>query len=266
MPKADFSKYDYVIFVDASGDDGTQFENGSSLCFTTACFISEVKYIADNKKVLDKIKHISGRLPDDELKHSTLRRHRMYLTALNELLNLKGCAAVHNSFKKDLLGDDLFINPSAKLLSSFTHYLPLYAISKSKPLISGKILICIDRMKDIEMDTVKYLIEGDMKQYDLFPDDYEVIFTDSKAYGYELIQIADVMAGIWRIFFEESATKQEIIAFLSKCRYCWDSIKKSKRLYLCSNKSVKLSRSGLLNKPIKYTLPLIIKGNHKSRH
>jgi len=41
MPKIDICNFDYFMFVDASGDDGNKFDKDSSLCFTTACFITK---------------------------------------------------------------------------------------------------------------------------------------------------------------------------------------------------------------------------------
>lgn len=259
MAKINLTNYDYVIFVDASGDDGTQFENGSSLCFTTACFISSVDSLDSNKKVLDNMKRICGRLSKDELKHNTLRRHRMYLDALNELVNIKGSVAIHNSFKRDLVEDYLLKSPSEKRLSSFTHYFPLSVISKNETTINGNVLICIDRMKEIEMDTVKRLFESTLENNPFHLNNYEIIFRDSKAEGFELIQMADVMAGIWRNFFEETITNQDTITFINKCCFCWNSVTKHKLQNLCKIKRVKVYRNSLLNKPIKQTLPLVIK-------
>ena len=74
--KVDPSNYDYVMYVDASGDDGFKFEKDSSICYCAAALLVKQEDISHNLAILEQIKKIVGCKATDEVKYSKIRRHR----------------------------------------------------------------------------------------------------------------------------------------------------------------------------------------------
>jgi len=253
--------YNYVIFVDASGDDGIKFDKCSSLCFTTACFTSSVQDIEHNLRVLGSIKEITGRKKEDELKHSRMRRHRAYKTAIKELESLKGIVSIHNSFKQEIytkLSPVTEAMLDKKALTAFTHTFPIETILKIKELRENKILVCIDRMKQTEMNTIEQILNASKSHNAII----DITFKDSKDAGFELIQIADVFAGIFRCFFEESITNPDDITFFRTCAICRDSYKTSKLKRSCNVPKVFAARKKLFS-GVQTVYPLLLSVDKK---
>ena len=74
--KVDPNQFDYVMYVDASGDDGFAFERGATICYAAAAFLVKKEDIAHNLEILKQIKAIVGCNEKDEVKYSRIRRHR----------------------------------------------------------------------------------------------------------------------------------------------------------------------------------------------
>jgi len=212
--KVDFSNYDYIMFVDASGDDGMKFDKGSSLCFTVACFISSTSDIQTNLKTLNNIKRISDRNESNEIKFSALRRHKRYPDALRELDELKGSFSIYNVFKKSVSDEECLGDPKLKLITSIPHGFSISTLFRNDMFNDKRILICIDRMKDVGMEYLDTFLERTVPDTEDIYCSYDVIFRDSKAHNFELIQIADIAAGISRRFFEDTVTDNEFVSFI----------------------------------------------------
>jgi hypothetical protein len=244
--KINVNNFDYIVYVDASGDDGMKFEKCSSLCFTTACFISAVSDISQNTFILNKIKEMCGRKITDELKHSRLRRHRAYSGALKELENLKGMVAIHNSFKQEIVNNEN--------LTAFTHTFPIELILKLEEFSGKNILICIDRMKQTDMNVVEQILG--LKNHE---SNIKIIFRDSKDINFELIQIADILSGLFRCFFEDTITDADFKSFIKICSICYMSIKANKLKRSCDIIKYKAIRNRLMSK-VQNVRHLLIKG------
>ena len=247
------NKYDYIMFVDASGDDGMKFEKDSSLCFTTACFITDFKDISHNTDVLNRIKTISGRKTTDELKFSGFRRHPKYKEALKELITIKGNFSLHTAFKQKLTEDEHFSNPKSKKLSAFAHVFPITTIMESSMFEGKHVLICIDRMKELEMKTVELVLNYLAPTRRKMHCTYDIVFKDSKAVGFELIQMADLAAGLGRRFFEHTITDPSAISFIRICVQCLLAVKAKRLKHSCKTHGItQKTRKQLLNSDFKY--------------
>ena len=235
------------MFVDASGDDGYKFKEtsseGSSFSFVVSCFVTTPKELEHNKQVLLNMKHVLFVKPEQEIKSTALRRHRNADAAYSEMSNLKGFAYSLIADKK--LIQDAIPDSSKKFrtltiiaqkeLSGVTHTFPYISLCTSN-LISDadKILIVIDNMKKREMDSIKSILSNEhMGNYDL-------IFRDSKDKNFTLIQIADIMAGTIRNYYENCLPLGTHNRY---CRVCFSSLVKNKHspiIFKCKTKERKL--------------------------
>lgn len=268
-----FDNYDYIMFVDASGDDGFQFRenpgDGSSSTFVASCFVVRPEDINHNEDVLEQIKGVLNISPQNELKSTTLKRHRLANRAYALINDLKGQCFSMIAFKKDLVGKDKYKNycdVKAKELSGLTQAFPYYAINKLNYFSSSdRILIVMDCMKKSEMDVV----EKNLKEYQISPtvsENYDLIFRDSKDARYTLIQIADIFAGIIREYFEKNLQRNVLQRSCKICknkaRCATPKIKKALSSQKIENKYVVpllMHRSPTLNKIMLFgiiTLPL----------
>lgn len=220
-----FDNYDYIVFVDASGDDGFNFKerscDGSSFSFVSSCFVVKPEDIQHNTNVLQEMKAILNIAPEKELKSTTLKRHRFASQAYAKIDELIGQCFSMVAFKKDLLGKPEFApycDVRTKRLSGLTQAFPYYAIHKTKYFSPvDKILIVMDNMKKSEMNVV----EDCLKNYEINPmvsSKYDVIFRDSKSEKYTLIQIADIMAGLVREYFESNMQTNTLQRLCRICR------------------------------------------------
>lgn len=220
-----FENYDYIVFVDASGDDGFQFGkksgDGSSLTFVSSCFVVKPGDISHNEQVLKDMKNVLNLKESSELKSTTLKRHRFANKAYALIDNLIGQCFSMVAFKKDLLRKPEYAdlcNVKTKELSGLTQAFPYYAINKSTYFSpTDRILIVMDFMKKTEMR----IVEEHLRDYGIDPNvsnNYDLIFRDSKAERYSLIQIADVMAGLIREYFEANLTRTRLQLHCKICK------------------------------------------------
>ena len=61
---------EYVMYVDASGDDGIKFDAGSSLMYSVSCFLLKREDIPHNMSILSQIKGLMGAKETDEVKYN----------------------------------------------------------------------------------------------------------------------------------------------------------------------------------------------------
>lgn len=249
-----FENYNYIMFVDASGDDGFNFKerscDGSSFTFVSSCFVVKPEDILHNESVLTEMKTALNIAPEKELKSTTLKRHRFANDAYEKIAHLKGQCFSMVAFKKDLIGMpkyEEYCNVKTKRLSGITQAFPYYAIHRSNFFKSDdKILIVMDNMKKSEMNVVQQFLN----EFEIDPaisNNYTLIFRDSKAARYTLIQIADVMSGILREYFESHLQRTSLNHF---CRIC-------KKNEICK----RTSKKKLLNAEIiesKYVVPFLM--------
>ncbi len=209
MAIPNFNNYKYIMFVNASGDDGYKFKatssDGSSYSFVVSCFVTEPQNLEYNNQILMEMKRSLFIKPEQEIKSTALKRHRNANAAYTVMSKLKG-------FSYSLIADKKLIDkatPSPENefreltlvaqqdLSGVTHIFPYLSLCSSGLITDNdEILIVIDNMKKREMDSIKSILSTkDVNNYDL-------IFRDSKDKNFSLIQIADIMAGTIRTYYE----------------------------------------------------------------
>ena len=206
----DISKYDYLIFADASGDDGYSFKDkscdGSSFSFVVSCFVTSVSELEYNKSVLLDMKHCLSIKPEHELKSTALKRHRNAAAVYDSMKRLRGFAysAIVDK-RKIATTPPITDQENATIeelahdnLSGLTHCFPILAIKNlSIEVGSSRILIVYDNMKRREMDSIRTILATSSM-------DCDIIFRDSKDAAFPLIQIADILSGTIRNFYENS--------------------------------------------------------------
>lgn len=216
------AKYDYVMYVDASGDDGFKFEQNSSVCYAVAALLVKQDDIAHNLSILNQIKHLIGCKPTDEVKYSRIRRHRRGVEALALLKGLKGEMSCFIIFKKELPSGEI-ANKSLKTLSVSCHAMAVASLD-AHPFSEGeKVLIVIDRMKNTEEQPLEWVMESGSLSDRLHPErnfSTKTIFRDSKDSNFLLIQIADLLCGTVREHFEQYETNEDMIYFHNRCPNC----------------------------------------------
>lgn len=228
----DISNYDYILFVDASGDDGFKFDKDSSKCYTVAAVLVPIQYIEQNIQVLQEIKQCIGAKPTDELKYSKLRRNKKYKEVIEILSKVKCNLYTHTAIKEILPEHDREEYTKKKMLSQLTHIFPIETTAHIFSMYEKpKVLIAIDVMKKVEMDGVNQLIDYCVEKNNInFKPD--VIFRDSKDSNFKLIQLADILSGFTRNFIEQLfAEKRLAIA----CKPCF----KTKRVVITKRNNVK---------------------------
>lgn len=236
--KVDPSKYNYVMYVDASGDDGFKFENGSSSCFAAAAMLVKQEDIDHNLAILKKIKYIVGCKETDEVKYSKIRRHRRGNEALSLLKELKAKMSCYIIFKKEL--PDKEKNSKEKWLSVVCHLMALRSLDHFHFQNDETVLIAIDRMKHTEETPISNEMNSGILSDSKHPDrefHTDVIFRDSKDSNFMLIQIADLLAGSIREHFEQYEKNRDMNYFKSSCPTC-QKVHKAKRgnaRKLCKN-------------------------------
>lgn len=200
--------FEYIAFVDASGDDGFKFEdkNGSSPCFVVCALITEISNKDYNLKILDEVKKIGKIQDQNELKWSSFKKQKdNRFKALKKLCNLKSNLAFGVAFKKRII-DRAYINDPYKLLTSFIHGLCLETIFRLCLKADRNACIYIDQMKRVEQQNVKKLAKyttndnGELVETD---HDEKVILSYVNSKAEKLIQAADFFSGALRSFFEK---------------------------------------------------------------
>ncbi|KAF5081275.1 hypothetical protein DSECCO2_110810 [anaerobic digester metagenome] len=229
--KVDPNKFDYVMYVDASGDDGFKFENDSTSCYAAAALLVEKGDIAHNLEVLNQIKKLVGCKPTDEVKYSKVRRHRNGPEALSLLKTINGKLSCFVVFKKEV---DRAEYEGTKEMSVICHYMALQSLNSYSFLKGKSTLIAIDRMKNTEEQPLgEALAEDNKNPTREFTS--ETVFRDSKDSNFLLIQIADLLCGTVREHFEQYETNSNMLYFKDKCPICAKlmQIKKSRTHPLC---------------------------------
>lgn len=244
MAKDDIKKdncldnYDYIAYVDASGDDGYKFNtsgNGSSRCYAVAMFVVKKEDVQFNENKLLAIKRIVGCKPKHEVKYTKLRRHRRSKDIHNLVSEMRGTIVSWIAFKEKIT-DPLFLDIKNKALTQFCHTFPINAVSDVlKYNTDTNIFIAVDVMKKIEMDGVKELVQYSFNSNIIDSNEksitnYTLKFKDSKDKNFQLIQAADIFAGIIRSSFENWPFEHEV---WKTCQLCRGLIKLGKLKNLC---------------------------------
>lgn len=247
------ANYDYVMYVDASGDDGFKFEQGSSICYVAAALLVKQEDIAHNLDVLRQIKSIIGCEPTDEVKYSRIRRHRNGHKALSLLKKIRGKMSCYVIFKKEIDQSEYSGN---RKMAVACHFMALHSIKYYPAESIGKLLIAIDRMKRTEEEPLAELINHGSQRYLSRESDIGVVFKDSKDKNFLLIQIADLLCGAIREHFEQYKTNPDMMYFSKHCPKCayLRSIKHSSRP-LCKEGKKRCQRI-INSQALKYVYPL----------
>lgn len=214
--KVDPNQFDYVMYVDASGDDGFAFERGATICYAAAAFLVKTEDIAHNLEILKQIKAVVGCKETDEVKYSRVRRHRRGAEALGLLKDAKGQLSCHVVFKKEVDQEEYKGNKS---LSVVCHLMALRSLNRYDLEENSKILVAIDRMKATEEKPLAHIFERIRSQRKKNYTE-QIVFKDSKDADFLLIQIADLLCGAIREHFEQYETQEDMIYFKPLCPYC----------------------------------------------
>lgn len=243
--KVDPAQYDYVMYVDASGDDGFKFEAGSSSCYCAAALLVKQEDIPHNLGILEQIKKMVGCKPADEVKYSKVRRHRRGAEALALLQGLKARMSSYLIFKKELKPGEV-PESGIKILSVACHAMALVSIDHFGFSENEKVLIAIDRMKSTEETPLEYTLSTGMLSAQQHPDrsfSHKVVFRDSKDAHFLLIQIADLLCGTMREHFEQYETNPDMLYFKARCPKCMMLQRKKPRTRpICKNKQANISK------------------------
>lgn len=237
--KIDPSKYDYVMYVDASGDDGFKFEKDSSICYCAAALLVRQKDIPHNLAILGQIKKIVGCKTTDEVKYSKVRRNKRGPEALELLKDIKGRMSCYIVFKKELSQEEI-PQKGSKSLSVTCHAMALDCMNYFEFAANEKILIVIDRMKHTEEEPLGNIISDRLFNAPKQPNSnfsYDVLFRDSKDSSYLLIQVADLLCGIVREHFEQYESNKNMLYFKNICPKCFSLqlAKKSHTRSVCTH-------------------------------
>lgn len=257
MALPDFSIYKYIMFVDASGDDGYKFKDtssdGSSYSFVVSCFVTTPMDLEFNKQVLLRTKDALCVKHNQEIKSTALKRHRNADSAYEALSHLKGFAYSLVADKRllekaepDNAMEFREISIMAKHdLSGVTHTFPFIALSNSKLITRhDKVLIVIDNMKKREMESIKSILS------DFSSEQYDLVFRDSKDKDFSLIQIADIISGTIRTYYESCLP---LSTHNQYCRVCAAS--------LSIHKNTPMTKICVGKRPRKLYLPYITNKN-----
>ncbi len=254
--KVDPQEFDYVMYVDASGDDGFKFDHQSSICYAAAALLVKQEDIAHNLDILSQIKAILGCKPTDEIKYSKVRRHRHGKEALSLLSNIRGSLSCHVVFKKEVDASQYIGN---KIMSVVCHCMALASLDAYSFSDGEKILVSIDRMKQTEEQPIKWILD-DTSEKKPRGFDVSVVFRDSKDANFLLIQIADLLCGSIREHFEQYETQEDMIYFSQKRPLCKKvaEIKKSRSRPLCKKGKSRMEKiiSSQAFKPIYPLFPV----------
>ena len=220
--KVDPANFDYVMYVDASGDDGFKFDHDSSICYAASALLVKQEDIQHNLNILSQIKKIVGCKETDEIKYSKIRRHRRGSEALTLLKGIKGNMSCYIIFKKELPTEE---RPShgSKEISVVCHLMALRSLDYYTFSDGEKVLIAIDRMKHTEEVPIEtYMKSHPLNQKTKKPRNFsfETVFRDSKDKSFLLIQIADLLCGTVREHFEQYESNTDMLNFRSFCPKC----------------------------------------------
>lgn len=217
--------YDYFMFVDASGCDGTKFESGSSSCYAVAGYLVAKEYLDEDIQTLCDIRRIISGDPNRELKYSTLRKHKKRDAAFALFNQFHGHALGRVAFKKVLVARNQF-DSSNKIFSVLMHAIAISFLQSYEEVSGKKVLIVVDRMKNTEETPVQFLASGRMQGNITNVAGYDLVFRDSKDKDFQLIQVADFISGILREYFEQYESNSLMIDFWNRCPLCENNRKR----------------------------------------
>lgn len=220
--KVNIANYDYVMFVDASGDDGFRFDKGSTKCYAAAALTVRKEDIARDVDILKNIKCAVGCEAADEVKYSRIRRHRNGNSALSLLSTLRGAVSCQIVFKKEI---DKAKYVGNKNISVICHMMALRSLRSGKFKKEDKVLVVIDRMKQTEEKPLKELMDKGWTSNSDNTCTFDIIFRDSKDQNFLLLQIADFLCGIIREHFEQYDSNKDMMYFAEKCPPCYRLLK-----------------------------------------
>lgn len=249
------STYDYVMYVDASGDDGFKFDGGSSVCYAAAALLVKQEDIEHNLSVLNAIKKVLGCKPEDEVKYSRVRRHRRADEAFKLLEDIRGKMSCYIIFKKEVDESEYIGN---KLMSVVCHKMALHSIDFYDFPPESQILVAIDRMKQTEEQPLEFLLNSDNETNHDRGFNVDTTFRDSKDSNFLLIQIADLLCGAIREHFEQYETNEDMLYFSRTCPMCKRllTMKKGHAHPMC-RKGRSRSENIVRSKRLKHILPLL---------
>lgn len=248
------NKFDYIMYVDASGDDGFKFDYNSSICYAAAALLVKQEDIPHNLDILNQIKELLGCKPTDEVKYSRVRRHKNGKKALSLLTNIRGTLSCYVVFKKEVDPGQYIGNKS---LSIVCHCMALHSIDTYSFDSGSKVLIAIDRMKQTEEAPIKELLDDDSKKnHRNF--DVSVVFRDSKDANFLLIQIADLLCGSIREHFEQYEIQEDMVYFSQKCPLCVAAslARKSNNRFALCKKGKSRTEKIISSQSLRHILPL----------
>lgn len=251
--KVNPQNYDYVMYIDASGDDGSKFNMGSSSCYAAAGLLVKQRDISYNLDILSQIKSVIGCKEDNEIKYSRIRRHRYGDKALSLLSNIRARLSCYIVFKKELKHETYLEDKS---LAALCHTMTIHSIRFQDIAASSKVLIVIDHMKKIEETSLVAMLDF-LGRHQYFKNyDMSITFQDSKNVNFRLIQIADLLCGTVREHFEQYETSENMLYFSKICPVCngsLDGIFKPKPM--CKNGEMRAEQI-LQSQALKYIAPL----------
>ncbi len=195
------NNYDYIMFVDASGDDGIIFSEGASTkTYVVACFVIDANSTERYNQRTDDLKRIVGANPMHEVKSTTILKHKKRPEIMSYISKLDGNLYANIAFKEKLvisggLDHNAICN---KFFSAACHVFPIKTFSCY--YTGSRMLVLIDNMKKLEEENVQLILE---------PESLDFCFIDSKSQKYRAIQFADIFAGILREFSMEYLNKNE---------------------------------------------------------
>jgi hypothetical protein len=209
------TKYMHHVYADASGDDGFKFEdkdagfNGSSYWFSIAPVIMKVQDVDHNKRIVLGLKRIIGSKPRDEITWRRLRKHKKRQECLEKLsesrVQLMGIAVGKLAIQDEQLRD-----PHTKILSFLLHTFWLDVLSEMFPAAPPKsILVMVDTYKAglvdfgaVVRDYANRRSASPPGRKDHLPslDPFDIKF--ERSVSIQLLQLADIFAGIVRDLFE----------------------------------------------------------------
>jgi len=190
--KPDVFDFEWVMYVDAAGDDGSAYDRGSSTTYTVNCFMCETAKIQHNRDVLDEVKKILRCRLTDEAKSAAIIRSNRRADICNKLSELDGALFQFVIYKQML--DFSSLSPEEKKqhpISTAAHAFTINLATSFHKHNNKSLCIVIDNMKEAEILGTKEQVEAQLSDLK-----HAIIFSDSKSEKHCLLQISDYFAGI----------------------------------------------------------------------
>lgn len=206
------AEYTHAIYSDFSGDDGFQFDRGSSSCLTFAWVVTTENDVAYNEGIVYQIKRAVGCRPANELKYSSLRHRTNKDRALSILQSANIDVFVLAAFKRELK-DVTYRDPKTKLLVVVTQSFPFQIVLNQLQARYGAVQprIVTDELHWAQtQDRITNVVTGGEST---IPKD-AVQFRPSAATP--MLQMADLVAGAVREFCERVEQQRR----LPPCHVC----------------------------------------------